>query len=57
MQDSFRDINKESLNSAIVRLAGIPFDGNASLGKGAAYAPTYLRMLSQNIPGLTKDGK
>lgn len=57
MQDSFRDINKESLNNASVRLAGIPFDGNASLGKGAAYAPTYLRMLSQNIPGVTKDGK
>lgn len=57
MENSFRDLHKEMQSKANIRLVGIPFDKNASLGKGAAYAPRYLRMLSQNIPGVTKDGK
>ena len=57
MEDFFRDITKTNLENANVVLVGIPFDKNASLGKGASYAPLYLRSLSKNIPGVSKDAK
>lgn len=57
MKEIFRDINKSNLENANVVLVGIPFDKNASLGKGASYAPLYLRSLSKNIPGVSKDAK
>lgn len=54
---TFRDIKKTDYNHANVVLTGIPFDDNASLGKGASYAPAFLRALSENIPGVTRAAK
>lgn len=57
MKETFRDIKKTTLEKANIILAGIPFDKNASLGSGTSYAPAFLRALSNNIPGVTKDAK
>lgn len=54
---TFRDIQITSKDSANIIVTGIAFDENTSIGKGASFAPSHLRELSKNIPGVTKDGK
>ena len=39
----FRDLLTINEKEANVFLVGVPFDGNASIGKGAAFAPKTLR--------------
>ena len=41
---------------ADINVYGIPFDGAASIGKGASEGPEKLRKLSKNLPGTTSDG-
>lgn len=53
---TFRDIKKASLETANIIIAGIPYDKNTSIGRGAALAPARIRLLSQSIPGVTQDG-
>lgn len=57
MEKTFRDLTKTTIDDANIIIAGLPFDENASLGKGAALAPAILRALSGQIPGVTKDAK
>ena len=45
--------NKEEAN---VFICGIPFDKNASVGKGASKAPEVLRALSYDLPPLDMQG-
>lgn len=54
---AFRGILTENINEAKILLTGIPFDKNASIGKGASLAPERLRELSQYFPPLTMDGE
>ncbi|MFA5660081.1 MAG: arginase family protein [Bacilli bacterium] len=54
---TFRDIKKTDYKDANIVFTGIPFDDNASLGKGASHAPAFLRALSENIPGVTRAAK
>lgn len=56
MKNSFRDLKTASIGDAKVILTGIPFDKNASIGKGAAKAPNRLRELSFDNPATTMDG-
>ncbi|MFA6666838.1 MAG: arginase family protein [Bacilli bacterium] len=50
MSKKFRDLVVTNMKDANVFLCGIPFDSNASVGKGAAKAPKVLRDLSQYLP-------
>lgn len=54
--ESFRDLLVETEDMADILLYGLPFDQNASVGKGASKAPDRLRFLSGFLPALTKDG-
>lgn len=56
MKEEFRDLITENLNEANVLLCGIPFDKNASVGKGAKDAPKVLRELSYDLPPLDRKG-
>ncbi|MDE7264559.1 MAG: agmatinase [Anaeroplasmataceae bacterium] len=56
MKEEFRDLLTDSIEESRVILTGIPYDGNASVGKGASLAPKRLRELSKHLPPLTKDG-
>lgn len=56
-KNTFRDITQTNYQEAKIIFSGVAFDDNASLGKGASYAPAFLRSLSANIPGVTKDAK
>jgi len=53
--NEFRDLmsTKEEAN---VFICGVPFDGNASVGKGASKAPSVLRALSYDLPPLDMTG-
>lgn len=48
----FRDLTVSSVEEANVYLCGVPFDKNASVGKGASEAPRVLRELSYDLPAL-----
>ena len=54
--NEFRDLMSENLNEANILLCGVPFDENASVGKGAKLAPKVLRELSYDLPAFTKEG-
>lgn len=53
----FRDLLTGDLKTAKISLLGIPYDKNASVGKGASFAPDNLRALSYHLPALTKDAE
>lgn len=57
VKEGFRDLLIENIEESKVILTGIPFDKNASVGKGASLAPKRLRELSKHLPPLTKDGQ
>ena len=54
--DEFRDLMAKNEEEANVFLCGVPFDGNASIGKGAAKAPDTMRELSYGLPPLDMVG-
>ncbi len=56
MGKEFRGLMVKKEKDANVFLCGIPFDGNASVGKGAAKAPQVLRELSYALPPLDMVG-
>lgn len=45
-----------SKEEANVFVCGVPFDGNASVGKGASFAPDKIRELSYDLPALDMVG-
>lgn len=55
-EKEFRGLTTENFEEANVLILGIPFDKNASLGKGASLAPKVLRELSFDIPPLDMFG-
>ena len=56
MKEEFRDLLAENIESSDILLCGIPFDKNASVGKGASLAPKVLRELSYDLPALDMKG-
>ena len=48
----FRDLMAKSEEEANVFLCGVPYDKNASVGKGASLAPKVMRELSYDLPAL-----
>ena len=54
--NEFRDLMAKDENEANVFLCGVPFDKNASVGKGASLAPKVIRELSYNLPALDMVG-
>lgn len=56
MKNCFRGLLTKNIEESQVILLGIPYDNNASVGKGASLAPKRLRELSSHLPPLTKDG-
>ncbi len=52
----FRDLMVEDISTSNVIICGVPFDGNASVGKGASLAPSTLRNLSYDLPALDRNG-
>ncbi|MEG1565710.1 MAG: arginase family protein [Bacilli bacterium] len=52
----FRGLLTTDLSAADVTITGIPFDKNASIGKGASLAPDHIRELSVMIPPLSMEG-
>ena len=56
MGKEFRDLITKKEKDANVFICGIPFDANASVGKGAVRAPQVLRELSYYLPALDMVG-
>lgn len=56
MKNEFRDLMANSIDEANVFICGVPFDKNASVGKGASLAPDKLRELSYDLPALDMMG-
>lgn len=54
--NSFRGLMTTNIETAKIVIAGLPFDGNASVGKGASLAPAQLRALSAHLPPATRTG-
>ena len=54
--NEFRDLMAKNENEANVFLCGVPFDKNASVGKGASLAPKVIRELSYDLPALDMVG-
>ncbi len=52
----FRDLMVDDIAKSNVIICGVPFDGNASVGKGASLAPDTLRELSYDLPALDRNG-
>lgn len=50
--NEFRDLMAKEEKEANVFLCGVPFDKNASVGKGASFAPKVIRELSYDLPAL-----
>ena len=50
--NEFRDLMAKSEEEANVFLCGVPYDKNASVGKGASLAPKVMRELSYDLPAL-----
>ena len=48
----FRDLMAQNEDEANVFICGVPFDKNASVGKGASLAPKVIRELSYDLPAL-----
>lgn len=56
MKQEFRDLMVEHKEEANVFICGVPYDKNASVGKGASLAPDTLRELSYDLPPLDMVG-
>lgn len=56
MEKCFRDLLVTDINKARVILTGVPYDKNASVGKGASLAPQVLRELSYHLPAVDMNG-
>jgi agmatinase len=56
MKKEFRDLLVENEEEANIFLVGVPFDKNASVGKGAAKAPDVIRALSYDLPAYDMRG-
>ncbi len=56
MKNEFRDLLTENITESDILLLGVPFDKNASVGKGASLAPQTLRDLSYDLPALDMHG-
>lgn len=54
--NEFRGLITNNKDEANILLLGVPFDNNASIGKGASLAPETLRKLSYEIPPLDMYG-
>lgn len=52
----FRNLNVKTIEESKVLLLGVASDKNASIDKGARFAPKVLRKLSECLPSITKDG-
>lgn len=52
----FRNLMTDDITKSNVIICGVPFDGNASVGKGASLAPDTLRELSYDLPALDRNG-
>ena len=52
----FEDISVDCIEDAHVALLGVPFDGGASAGRGAAAAPDRIREVSRIASGITEEG-
>ena len=50
--NEFRDLMAKKEEEANVFLCGVPYDKNASVGKGASLAPKVMRELSYDLPAL-----
>ena len=57
MCKEFRDLTTNNKKEANVFICGVPFDKNASIGKGASEAPKVLRELSKDLPPLDRIGR
>lgn len=57
MKKEFRGLMTDSLDESTILLCGIPYDKNASLGKGASLAPDTIRELTYHIPPLDMKSK
>ena len=55
MKKEFRDLMVDKKNEANVFICGVPFDKNASVGKGASFAPKVLRELSYDLHPLIEE--
>lgn len=56
MNVSWAELASEKIEDANVLIKGIPFDGAASVGKGACQAPDMIRQLSKALPPITEEG-
>lgn len=56
MENYFRGLKTQNIEEARVILTGVPYDKNASIGKGASLAPQTIRTLSAFFPPLSMDG-
>ena len=56
MKKEFRNLITENKKDANVFICGVPFDKNASVGKGASFAPKVLKELSYDLPALDMQG-
>ena len=54
--NEFRDLMAKKEEEANVFLCGVPYDKNASVGKGASLAPKVMRELSYDLPALDMHG-
>lgn len=54
--NEFRDLLVSNLEDSNIVICGVPFDKNASVGKGASLAPKVLRELSYDLPALDRNG-
>ncbi len=52
----WREIGTDHLNGADMCVLGIPFDGAASVGKGAAHAPDAIRECTKVLPPVNSTG-
>ena len=52
----WRELLAQTVDDADVVVFGIPYDGNCSVGRGAAMAPSVIRELSEHLPPFTIDG-
>ncbi len=55
--EPWRDLGAKSADEANVLVMGVPFDGATSCGKGAAFAPEKLRLVSRYLPPSTETGE
>lgn len=57
MDKEFRDLLSSNKEDANVFICGVPLDKNASVGKGASFAPKILRELSYDLPPFDRNGR